>query len=268
MNNGVVSAAGPSLDEVLASTPCLWKGRQAGRGQAVLATGHARLDRHLPGGGWPRGAVTELIAAHPGLGEFSLLFPALAAAGREGRWLLLVDPPWIPYPAALHGHGLNLERLLLIRGGCDQSLWACEQALRSMPEGIVLAWPGDVRFAALRRLQLAAESRGATAFLFRPDAAAAAASPVALRLKLDSAANALSIRILKCRGQRPDEPVLLPIPLPIALPIALHGPHCGQAERHDRTLVAGDTAAATGTGLLYPGPARPTSRQDHPHRHH
>ena len=38
------------------------------------------------------------------------------------------------------GQGLNLERLLLIRGDTPgESLWACEQALRSMPEGIVLA---------------------------------------------------------------------------------------------------------------------------------
>ncbi|MDX1555324.1 MAG: translesion DNA synthesis-associated protein ImuA, partial [Xanthomonadales bacterium] len=169
-------AAGDKLDAILAGTPRLWKGRRRNQAQDVLATGHAALDRHLPGGGWPRGAVTELVTARPGLGELSLLFPALAAAGGPGCWLLLIDPPWIPYPASLYGHGLCLERLLLIRTpGAGESLWACEQALRGMPQGIVLAWPRDIRFAALRRLQLAAEDQGGTAFLFRPESAAAAA---------------------------------------------------------------------------------------------
>ena len=45
-------------------------------------TGHARLDARLPGKGWPLGAMTELISRNrPGLGEFRLLFPALADTG-------------------------------------------------------------------------------------------------------------------------------------------------------------------------------------------
>lgn len=241
------------LDAILANTPWLWKGRRSGHGQAVLPTGHAALNRHLPGGGWPRGAVTELVTHRPGLGEFSLLFPGLAAASERGCWLLLVDPPWIPNPAALYGHGLCLERLLLIRtSGGDESLWACEQALRDMPQGIVLSWPESIRFAALRRLQLAAEQQGGTAFLFRPEAAAEAASPAALRLKLDNTAHALRIHILKCRGHRPAQAVLLPYP------------RCSQVECHERTAVAGDTIAATGAGLPHSWPPR----QDRPHRHH
>lgn len=246
-------SAGHKLDEVLASTPCLWKGRQAARPQAAWASGHAALDRSLPGGGWPRGAVTELITGRAGLGEFSLLFPALAAAGRKGHWLLLVDPPWVPYPASLHGHGLCLDHLLLIRtSGLDESLWACEQALSSMPEGIVLAWPADIRFAALRRLQLAAERQGATAFLFRPEAAASAASPAALRLKLESTAEALRIEVLKCRGPRP------------ARTIQLRYPYVSLRANDERTPVAGRPIAPIGAGLPYPR----SSRQDRPHRHH
>lgn len=261
-----MGATGPSIDAILAQTPCLWKGRQASSVQAAFPTGHTQLDTRLPGGGWPRGAVTELIAARSGLGEFSLLFPALAAAGRAGRWLLLVDPPWIPYPAALHGHGLCLQRLLVVRtSGRDESLWACEQALNGIPDGIVLAWPAEIRFAALRRLQLVAESRSATAFLFRPEPATAQASPAALRLKLGTATDGMRIEILKCRGHAPAEPIVL------------RQSQCGRQGIHEprpipdfsanpgaQTAVAGDTAAAPGAGLSYPRPPR----AGRPHRHH
>jgi cell division inhibitor SulA/protein ImuA len=253
-----VRTAGKSLDALLASTSCLWKGRQPSHVQQAFPTGHTRLDKRLPGGGWPRGAVTELITAHAGLGEFSLLFPALAAAGEEGRWLLLIDPPWIPYPAALHGHGVRLDRLLLIRSPCQgESLWACEQALRSMPESVVLTWPETIRFAALRRLQLAAESQGAMAFLFRPRAAATEASPAALRLQLDSVADGMRVEVLKCRGPRPAEPLLL------------QHRHCSRREPHEHSSkppvhLVGDPLAATGPGLSYTRP----ERSDRPPRRH
>lgn len=214
-----------ALDDLLAQAPQLWRGREPNRSQHTLPSGHARLDARLPGGGWPTGAVTELIATHPGLGELSLLFPALAALGRNGAWLILIDPPWIPYPAALHGHGLMLERLLLVRtGNAQESLWACEQALAGSRGGAVLAWPELawpdlarkklVGFARLRRLQLAAEAGVKPAFLFRPQDALAAASPAALRLHLSCgdgpAQGGTRIDILKCRGERPRDPLWLP----------------------------------------------------------
>jgi cell division inhibitor SulA/protein ImuA len=202
------------LNKLLNSTPQLWKGRRANHSQRSLPTGHARLDARLPGQGWPLGAVTELISARPGLGEFSLLFPTLADIGKQGQWLVLVDPPWIPYPAALHGHGLRLERLLLVRTQSEkESLWACEQALRGSRGGAVLGWPERISFTCLRRLQLAASENGKLLFLFRPEQAADTASPAALRLKLEAdRQRGTCINVLKCRGNRPLEPAWIPQP--------------------------------------------------------
>jgi hypothetical protein len=203
-----------ALNKLLNSTPQLWKGRRPNHSQHSLPTGHARLDARLPGRGWPLGAVTELISTRPGLGEFSLLFPALAGMGKQGQWLVLVDPPWIPYPASLHGHGLRLERLLLVRTQSEkESLWACEQALRSNRGGAVLAWPERISFARLRRLQLAAEENGKLVFLFRPEHAASTASPAALRLQLEAGSrHDTRVDVLKCRGSRPLEPAWIPQP--------------------------------------------------------
>ena len=203
-----------AINELLSTTPQLWKGRRRNHSQRSLPTGHGRLDAQLPGKGWPLGAITELISGQPGLGEFSLLFPALAKMGQRGQWLVLVDPPWIPYPASLHGHGLPLERLLLIRTQNEkESLWACEQALRANRGGAVLAWPAQISFARLRRLQLAAEENGKLAFLFRPEQAARAGSPAALRLQLEGGGETgTSITVLKCRGSRPLEPIWIAQP--------------------------------------------------------
>ena len=203
-----------AIDKLLESTPHLWKGRQASRGQRTLSTGHAQLDACLPGKGWPLGAMTELISGNPGLGEFRLLFPALADTGAQGQWVILVDPPWIPYPATLQGHGLLLERLLLVRTrGGKESLWACEQALRNGRGGAVLAWPEQVSFARLRRLQIAAANSAKLAFLFRPESALQESSPAALRLQLEPGDHhGTRINILKCRGSRPPEPLWISPP--------------------------------------------------------
>jgi len=199
------------IDTLLSSTPRLWRGREPDHNQATLATGHSRLDACLPGGGWPLGAVTELITARPGLGEFSLLFPALSQVSRKGQWLILIDPPWIPYPAALHGHGLALERLLLVRtSNAMESLWACEQALHGSQRGAVLAWPERVGFTRLRRLQLAAEAGAKLAFLFLPKQALTTTSPAALRLYLQGDELGTRIDITKCRGNRPRESTWIP----------------------------------------------------------
>ena len=169
-----------------------------------MGTGHARLDAALPGHGWPQGAITEIIHATTGCGELSLLLPALAGLGRDGRWVTMVDPPWVPCPAALHGRGLPLDRLLLVRTqNRRESLWACEQVVRGLPGGALLAWPQQPSFGELRRLQLAAADTRHSVFLFRDEPATAAPSPAALRLRLAPNGADLQISVLKCRGQRP-----------------------------------------------------------------
>jgi len=203
-----------NIEKLLDATPRLWKGRRASRAQPALPTGQARLDARLPGGGWPLGAVSEIMAGRSGLGEFSLLLPALADIGRQGQWVVLVDPPWVPYPASLSGNGLPLARLLLIRTNSEkESLWACEQVLANGRGGAVLAWPERIAFPRLRRLQLAAEANGKLAVLFRPENALREASPAALRLLLEPGDGGHTrLQIVKCRGNQVLEPLWLTLP--------------------------------------------------------
>lgn len=189
----------------------VWRGRVASPSRATLATGFAELDRHLPGGGWPTGALIEVLVDGYGIGELGLLMPALAALTRHEpaklpKWVAWIAPPFVPYAPALEQHGVSIERLLMIHPGEGQKnrLWAVEQVIRSGSSGGVLAWIAAADDVILRRLQLAAEDQNCWTVLFRPLVARRQRSPAALRLSLSSqTATTVRVEIVKCRGGRP-----------------------------------------------------------------
>jgi len=193
------AAASSALDVVLAN-PAIWRSSNAQNRVRALPTGLAELDALLPGGGWPCGALSEILFESDGLGELSLLMPALARITQRGQRVVFVAPPYIPYAPALSAHGLDLRHVVQIEAGAGHGAWSAEQCLRSGSCGAVLSWLDVADYTQLRRLQLAAESGDALAFLFRPARAAAKASPAALRLQLHAGAEAVDIEILKCRG--------------------------------------------------------------------
>lgn len=90
----------------LLQRPDLWRGDTLARtAQDGVASGFAELDAALPGGGWPRGALTELLPHKMGIGELSLLLPALTALEAEAGWIALVAPPWRPHAPAWQAVG-------------------------------------------------------------------------------------------------------------------------------------------------------------------
>lgn len=197
--------------KTLIEHPDIWQGFGAGAAGATLVTGFKELDACLPGGGWPAAALTEVVLERYGVGELSLLMPAMArlcgsdAPECTGGWIFWISPPFIPYAPALSRHGIDLSRVLLVHTPTARSasLWAMEQALRARSCVAVLAWAEDVEQTALRRLQLAAEKAHCWAVLFRPIRALEERSPAALRLRLASTSTATRVEILKCRGARP-----------------------------------------------------------------
>ncbi len=187
--------------------PRLWRGLGGARSEETLPTGFRRLDASLPGGGWPRATLIELLLPEPGIGEISLLMPALRDLGQNEaapRWVTWLAPPHLPYAPALQAAGLDPGRMLVVqaRAGLDV-LWAMEQALRSGVCAAVLGWVASADDHSLRRLKLAAEEGDSMAFLFRPLRSQGRASPAALRLLLTAQGPGLDVEILKSRGGRP-----------------------------------------------------------------
>src|SRR5262249_61207439 len=76
----LMSAAHPILARLL-EHPAIWRGTSVARTE-VLPTGFSALDDRLPGGGWPRSGLIEILVSRFGVGELTLLLPALAAMTR------------------------------------------------------------------------------------------------------------------------------------------------------------------------------------------
>ena len=190
-----------ALADVL-NHPGVWRRRSpAATSIDAQPSGHATLDALLPGGGWPRGALCELLVEHDGIGECALVLPALAALTRARRRVALITPPYLPYAPALAAAGIDLQQVVQIDAGTPDTHWSIEQCLRSGCCGAVLGWLPRVDYRELRRLQLAAESGGTIGFVFRPLAAANEASPSPLRLRITTTQGEPQVELLKCRGR-------------------------------------------------------------------
>lgn len=203
-----------ALSDVLARGD-VWRGDAlASLPEATIPSGYAELDAELPGGGWPRGNLSEFLVERSGFGELSLLLPALARLSAAGGRLALVAPPWQLHAPAWAAAGIALERLLVVKAG-GQAVWCLEQLLASGGFAGVLGWAEPVLDArALRRLQVAAEGRPVFAALWRSTAAAAAPSPAPLRLAMAAGEGGVEVRILKRRGRPASRPLLLGIARP------------------------------------------------------
>jgi len=143
-----------------------------------LACGLPVVDAVLPGGGFPRGALSEL-AGGPASGKTAVVLALFAALGREDL-AAYVDGRGELYPPAAAARGVDLARLLVVRPALvpgsaagaqarrtvHTALWAAEALLGS---GAFAAVAIDVPVpravegadAIARRLQSAAEKGGA-----------------------------------------------------------------------------------------------------------
>jgi hypothetical protein len=180
----------------------LWRGDAPAKVETPsVPTGFAALDALLPGGGWPMGALSELLLERAGIGELNLLLPALARLSEQDRYLVFVSPPHVPYAPALAAAGIELAKLVVVHTTTPKdSLWAIEQCLRSGACGAVLAWLDAMDDRWLRRLQLAAEAGRALALIYRHSRFARQPSPAALRLTLAPAQHGIAVHVFKRRG--------------------------------------------------------------------
>src|SRR5882672_5894549 len=205
----------PALEQILQRHP-VWRGAALGRISETISTGYAALDRQLPGGGWPAGALTEVLGLQEGIGELELVLPALAALSWAGKRVVWLAPPHLPYAPALAAAGVDLTHLAVVRApGRRDALWAAEQVLRAGPCHALIGWFRHARYEELRRLAVAAEASRAFVVLFRPREAAHEPSPACLRIALQSGEDELKVHIVKRRGM----PAAAPIPLPVKRPL-------------------------------------------------
>jgi protein ImuA len=196
----------------------VWRANELGSvSDATVASGHAVLDAQLPGGGWPVGALSEILQLQSGQHEWRLILPALVRA-ELGPVTVLVGAPHVPFGPGLLAQGLAPARLVCVTAEAAlERLWAAEQALRCADVAAVLVWLPQVRAAQLRRLQMAASQHRKLLYVMRPSHTQHESSPAVLRLlvapalpEADAPAGALHLHILKRRGPPLTESLVLP----------------------------------------------------------
>ncbi len=133
--------------------------------QAVGPTGLTALDSRL-GGGFPRGHLSELVGPRSS-GRTSLLLQTMAAATARGELVALVDALDMLDTASASAAGVDLTRLLWVRGNVvinpglcrDLNQRAMEQAVKALGLvlqagnfGLVVLDLGEAPHDGLRRL--------------------------------------------------------------------------------------------------------------------
>ena len=109
-------SAGLPLASALALRADVWSAHALGSMPLeVCATGERLLDAELPGGGWPLGALIEILQP-PGVhNEWRLLLPALVHSGHGP--VVLVGAPHLPFAPALAAQGFAGTALVAGSGG-------------------------------------------------------------------------------------------------------------------------------------------------------
>ena len=134
---------------------------------SVLRFGVPAIDRHLPGGGLLTGALHEVAGAGLDMeqGAAAALLLAGLLARRPGPVLWAAARHDL-FPPALAAAGLHQDRVVFAEAG-NAVLLVMEEALRHPGLAGVVGEVGRLGLTASRRLQLAAEGSGVTAFALR-----------------------------------------------------------------------------------------------------
>jgi hypothetical protein len=191
--------------------------------RAALPLGWPELDAALPDGGLPRGVV-ELASLHALGGATSIALAAVRAAQRKNpkAWCAWLDPEGTLYAPGVAMAGVDLARLLIVRPPrAELARFAVKVAGARACDVVVVdmapvpgagdmsattvstkkkAWPSEL---VVRKLALAAEEANASILLLTDSEVPRAVPwPVALRLELSRAPDAIDVRVAKDRRGR------------------------------------------------------------------
>jgi len=237
----------------------LWRGNELGRTvMSVRTSGWASLDAELPGGGWPLGSVSEVLAAQPSVLEWRLLGPALRRVVADGGQVVVVGPPRRPHLPGLLHEGLDERQLVWVQAELPaERLWVTEQLIKSNSAGAIVAWLPQARQEQLRRLQVCAQACDCPIFLCRPEAARHEASASPLRVHASVGLDwELHVNVFKRRGPVHDGILVLP-----SVPGGLNSVLTPRLRKPSRLISREVTADVVGSTVVTARPRKHASVQ-------
>ncbi len=211
----------PSLSTLLKRAD-VWRGASVPRARgAHVDTGYPVLNAALAEAGWPQGCLTEVCQQHAEGGcEWQLLLPVLQ---QVGGYVVLLNPPALPFAQGMIQAGLDLNRVLVVQA---QALKAFIQSFVELARtevcDVLMAWQprASLSYTQLRKCALACSEGQHLSVLFRPASALKNSSPAALRLWVRWQPEQLQLRVMKQKGTllKSHEVVSLAVP-PLAAPV-------------------------------------------------
>lgn len=194
----------------------IWRGNsRAFVPQLTIDTGHADLNASLLNGGWPTRSLVEVCQRGLHQQEWLLFLPVLKKG--EG-YIVLLNPPALPFCQTLIQWGIDLERIIIIETANKADFLASFAELaRTKSCEILLAWQQHQTFSytELRKCLLATNEGAGLCVLFRAESAQQQSSPASLRLLTEISSTQVQIKIFKQKGvlqQRQTQPINLPLP--------------------------------------------------------
>ena len=169
------------------------------------------VDHWMPHGGLPAGCIHEVKGASL---ASALTFSSILSAriARDQGNIVYISSDRSLHPLGLLPYVARLDQFLLVFVRRPQDLaWAAMEALRCPQVSAVMAVLDGLDLTDSRRLQLAAETSGATGFLIGHATSAPIAAPIT-RWKVSSSVGkpgqrfdepAWTLDLLYCRGGRP-----------------------------------------------------------------
>jgi protein ImuA len=174
------------------------------------------VDEALPYSGLPLGCIHEVrgTSLASAVAFASLLSNQISQAGP----VLYIAPDRSFYPLGLLPFGINFENWIHVSARRSRDLaWAALEGVRCSQVKVVLAVMTSADLTFCRRLQLAAESSGATGFLIHHAAVASSVASVITRWQVSSIKGLVGkgpagrgigeafwkLELLYCRGGRP-----------------------------------------------------------------
>lgn len=208
----------PMLEQLLRRGH-VWRGHSHHfTSQIALDTGHEPLNSVLLNKGWPLGSLVEVCQQNRNHSEWLLLAPALLKSSRG--YLVLLNPPALPFAQGLIQTGVDLERVLVVKTKNKKEFLASFKELaRSDACDALIAWQPQQTFSytELRKCALAAAEGEGLYLFFRQEDAQQQSSPAGLRLKTELQKTDLQITVFKQKGvAQGQQSRAIKLPLPAA----------------------------------------------------
>ena len=196
--------------EKLLTKQLVWRGQGSPKEiQPKITSDFPRLDQAI--GGWSYGTIVELIHQEHGNGEISLIIPLIKKiSNAKDTWIVLVDPPYIPYAPSFVANNIDLSKILIIEPKKQkESIWAMEQALGTNTCSIVIGWPKAITEQIIRKFKMAAR-RGNTIgfYLVKPNITLKNSS-VSYKIQVSGKPSNIEVTILKTPSDKKIKPFFI-----------------------------------------------------------